>query len=83
MKKIVVISLLVIITILFCGPIKRGLLSALILVDSVRPPEKALMATLTPDPALKQVRVTSRGRTLRADTPSTIECPAATRWLRK
>ncbi|HAK59914.1 MAG TPA: hypothetical protein DCO77_05960 [Nitrospiraceae bacterium] len=67
MKKIVVISLLVIITILFCGPIKRGILSILILADSVRPPEKALMATFTPDPSLKRVSVTSRGRKLRAD----------------
>src|SRR3990172_1821540 len=67
MKKIVFLSIAVIIGILFAAEIKRGFLSLLILTDSVRPPEKALMGKLIPAPALKQVSVPSRGKRLKAD----------------
>ena len=67
MKKIIFVSLLVIIGILFAGQIKRGFLSALILVDTVRPPEKALMWRFIPPPAVKTVSIPSRGRDLKAD----------------
>ena len=67
MKKIVVISLLIIIVLLFFGQIKRGALSLLILADSVRPPEKAMMGKILPDPKVTTVRVSSRGKRVQAD----------------
>lgn len=67
MKKIIFLSLLVIISILFFAQIKRGFLSLLILVDSVRPPEKALMGKLISGPMVKKVTIPSRGRTISAD----------------
>lgn len=67
MKKIIVLSILVIIGILFAAEIKRGFLSFLILVDSVRPPEKALMGKVVPAPSRRPVGVPSRGKRLKAD----------------
>lgn len=67
MKKIIALSILVILGILFAGPIKRGFLSLLILADTVRPPEKAIMGTLIPGPAVREVTIASQGRTLKAD----------------
>lgn len=67
MKKIIFLSIAVIIGILFAAEIKRGFLGLLILTDSVRPPEKALMGKLIPAPVVKQVSVPSRGKRLKAD----------------
>ena len=67
MKKIIFLSLLIIASILFTTQIKRGFLSLLILVDSVRPPEKAFMGRLYDGPLLKKVTVPSKGRSLSAD----------------
>ncbi|MCK9418454.1 MAG: hypothetical protein M0R70_03630 [Nitrospirae bacterium] len=67
MKKIIFLSVLVIIGILFFTQIKRGCLSLLILVDSVRPPEKALMGKLIDGPAKTKVTIPSRGRIIHAD----------------
>lgn len=67
MKKIIFLSLLVIVYILFTTQIKRGFLSLLILADSVRPPEKALMGKLISGPIVKKVAIPSRGIALSAD----------------
>jgi dienelactone hydrolase len=67
MKKIIFLSLLVIIGIMFSTQIKRGCLSLLILIDSVRPPEKALMGKLMDGPTKTKVTVTGRGRIVHAD----------------
>ncbi len=67
MKKIIILSLLVIAGILFAAEIKRGFLSLLILADSTRPPEKALMGKAVPAPSVKPVSVPSRGKRLKAD----------------
>jgi dienelactone hydrolase len=67
MKKIVLLSLLVIIGILFSAQIRRGCLSLLILIDSVRPPEKAVMGKLIDGPMRTKVAVPSRGRIIHAD----------------
>ncbi len=67
MKKIIVLSLLVIISILFTAQIKRVFVSILILADSVRPPEKAVMGKLIDGPSVKKVSIPSRGRSLHAD----------------
>ncbi len=67
MKKIVFLSALVIICFLFSAQIKRGCLSLLILIDSVRPPEKALMGKLIDGPTKTKVAVPSRGRIIQAD----------------
>lgn len=67
MKKIVFLSLLVIVCILFTVQIKRGFLSALILADIVRSPEKALMGKLIAGPTIKKVSIASSGRVVSAD----------------
>jgi dienelactone hydrolase len=67
MKKIIFLSLLIIVSILFTTQIKRGFLTLLILVDSVRPPEKAFMGKLYDGPLVKKVTVPSKGRSLSAD----------------
>lgn len=67
MKKIVFLSVLVIVGILFAAQIKRGALSILILIDSVRPAEKAVMGRFIDGPTVTQVTVPGRGRPLRAD----------------
>lgn len=67
MKKIILLSVLVIIGILFPAQIKRGYLSLLILIDAMRPPEKALMGKLIEGPAKSKVTVKSRGRIIHAD----------------
>lgn len=67
MKKIILLSVLVILGILFPAQIKRGGLSLLILIDSVRSPEKALMGRLIEGPTQTKVMVQGRGRTVRAD----------------
>jgi len=59
--------MLVIISILFSAQIKRGLVSLLILSDSVRPPEKAVMGKFIDGPSVKKVSIPSRGRSLHAD----------------
>jgi len=73
MKKIIFLSILVIVGVLFAGQIRRGLLSLLILIDSTRPPEKAVMGRFVSPPIVKTISVPSRGKTLRADlyTPRT------------
>lgn len=72
-KKIVLLSIFVIVGVLFAGQIKRGFLSLLILIDSTRPPEKAVMGRFVSLPIVKTISVPSRGKTLRADlyTPRT------------
>ena len=67
MKKIIFLSVLVIISVLFTAELKRGGLSLLILVDSVRAPEKAVMGKLIKGPTVTTVTIPARGRTLRAD----------------
>ncbi len=67
MKKIILLSLLVIAVILFSVQIKRGFLSILILADSVRPPEKALMGKFIAGPVVEKVTVPGRGGTIAAD----------------
>jgi dienelactone hydrolase len=67
MKKIVFLSLLVIVCILFTVQIKRGFFSALILVDIVRPPEKALMGKFIKGPTVKKVSIANGGRVISAD----------------
>ncbi|HLE41253.1 MAG TPA: hypothetical protein VI956_07095 [Nitrospirota bacterium] len=67
MKKIVFLSILVIVGVLFAGQIKRGFLSLLILIDSTRPPEKAVMGRFLSPPMVKTISVPGRGKTLRAD----------------
>jgi hypothetical protein len=67
MKKIIFLSALVIIGILFPAQIKRGCLGLLILIDSVRSPEKALMGKLIDGPTKTRVTVPGRGRVIHAD----------------
>jgi len=67
MKKIIFLSLLIIVSILFSVQIKRGFLSLLILSDSVRSPEHALMGKLISGPIVKKVTITHKGRAVSAD----------------
>ena len=67
MKKIIFLSILVITGILFGGQIKRAFLSLLILTDSVRPPQKAIMGKIIPGPAVKAMAIPVNGKTLKAD----------------
>ncbi len=67
MKKIILLSLVVIIGILFTAQVKRAFISTLLLVDTVRPPEKSLMGKLIDGPVITTVTVTSRGRAIQAD----------------
>ena len=67
MKKIILLSLIVIVGILFTVQIKRALVSTLLLVDTVRPPEKSLMGKLIDGPVVTTVTVSSRGREIQAD----------------
>jgi len=67
MKKIIFLSALVIIGILFPVQIKRGCLSLLILIDSVRSPDKAVMGKLIDGPTKTKVTVPGRGRVIHAD----------------
>lgn len=67
MKKIIFLSIVVILAILFGAEIKRGFLTILIMTDALRPPEKAVMGKLIPSPVVKAVTVFSKGRGVRAD----------------
>jgi dienelactone hydrolase len=67
MKKIIILSLLVIIALLFATEIRRGFLAGLLLVDAVRPPEQAVMEKIFPAPAVEKLYVSSRGRRISAD----------------
>lgn len=67
MKKIIALSILVIIIILFTSEIRRGFLGILMLIDIVRPPEKAVMGKLISGPRIKPVVIQSKGRMIRAD----------------
>jgi dienelactone hydrolase len=67
MKKIILLSLVVIIGILFTAQIKRAFVSMLLLVDSVRPPEKSIMGKLIDGPNVTTVTVPGGGRAVRAD----------------
>lgn len=67
MKKLIIISLLVITGILFAVQIKRGFLSILILVDSIRPPEKTLMGRFFGNPLVSKVLIPKRNSTISAD----------------
>ncbi len=67
MKKIIILSLLVIAAILFAAEIRRGFLAGLILVDAVRSPDQAVMEKFFPSPAVEKLSVSSRGRRISAD----------------
>jgi len=67
MKKVLFLSLVVIIGFLFSAQIKRGCLSLLILIDTVRPPQEAVMGKLIDGPMKTKVAVQSRGRSIHAD----------------
>src|SRR5574337_737266 len=67
MKKIVFLSVLVIIGILFTAQIKRGALSILILIDCVRPAEQSMMGKFISGPTVAKVTVPGKERTLHAD----------------
>jgi dienelactone hydrolase len=67
MKKALFLSLLILIGFLYSAQIRRGCLSLLILIDSVRPPEKAVMGKLIDGPMRTKVTVPSRGRAIHAD----------------
>lgn len=67
MKKIIFLSIAVILAILFGAEIKRGFLSILIMTDVLMPPENAVMGKLLPSPKVKAVTVFSRRRDIRAD----------------
>ena len=67
MKKVLLLSVLIIVGVLFTTEIKRGGMSLLILVDSVRAPEKAVMGRLFDGPVKQAVFIPAIGRTLRAD----------------
>ena len=67
MKKIILLSLVVIIGILFTAQIKRTFVGVLLLVDSVRPPEQSIMGKLIDGPKVTTVTVPGRNRTVRAD----------------
>jgi dienelactone hydrolase len=67
MKKVFFLAVLVIIGVLFFAQIKRGGLSLLILIDSARPPDKAVMGKLIDGPAKTKVTIQSRGRIIHAD----------------
>lgn len=67
MKKIVILSLLVIIAILFAAQIRRGVLAGLIVLDAVREPEQAVLGRLIAAPAKEEVFVPSRGTRVAAD----------------
>lgn len=67
MKKIIFISIAIILAILFGAEIKRGFLSILIMTDALRPPEKAIMGRFISGPVVKAVDIFSSGKTIRAD----------------
>ncbi len=67
MKKIILLVALVVIGFRYPTEIKRGCLSLLILIDSIRPPEKALMGELIDGPTRINVAVPGAGRTIHAD----------------
>lgn len=67
MKKIIALSILAIIIMLFGSEIRRGALAVLMLIDVVRPPEKAVMGRLIFGPSVKRVVIQSRGRMIKAD----------------
>ena len=67
MKKIILLSLVIIICIFFTVQIKRAFVSALLLTDMVRPQEKSLMSKLIDGPIVTAVTVPGRGRAIRAD----------------
>ena len=67
MKKMVLLSLLIIIVILITVQSKRGFLGLLILADSVRPTEKSYMGKLSDGQIVKRVTIPGRARGIPAD----------------
>ena len=67
MKKIILLSLVIIVVIFFTAQIKRAFISALLLTDTVRPPEKTLMGKLIDGPIVTAVTVPAKGGAVRAD----------------
>lgn len=67
MKKIIFLSLLIIACLLFFAQLRRGFLTFLILTDTVRPPEKALMGRFIDGPSVRQVAIRETGRSISAD----------------
>lgn len=66
MKKIILLSILVIIAILFGHQIKRSALSALVLADVLRP-SRPLMQKFIKGPAVRTVAIQGRRGSIRAD----------------
>ena len=60
MKKVFLLSLLIIIGILFTSQIKRACLSLVILIDVLRSPEKELMGRFVGDPTVTRVAIPVR-----------------------
>jgi hypothetical protein len=67
MKKIVLLSLVVIGCILFSDQLKRGFFSLLILADIAQPPGNTIMGKLFDGPLVKQVAIPGKGRVIIAD----------------
>jgi len=67
MKKFIFLSALVIIGMLYTAQIKRACLSLLILIDTVRPPDKAVMGKFIDGPTKSKVTVRGKGRVIHAD----------------
>lgn len=67
MKKILMLSVLAIVAILFTAQLKRGFVSLLILMDSVRPAGKSVMGKLIEGPTVDKVAVPSGNRLIQAD----------------
>jgi hypothetical protein len=67
MKKVLFLSLLIIIGILFTSQIKRACLSLVILIDVVRSPEKTVLGRFVGGPAVTKVTVPGKDRVIHAD----------------
>jgi len=67
MKKILLLSALIIAGILFTSQIKRACLSLVILIDVIRAPEQAVLGRLVGGPTVTKVKVPGRDRVILAD----------------
>ncbi|HEY6011595.1 MAG TPA: hypothetical protein VIX18_09000 [Nitrospirota bacterium] len=67
MKKMIFLTILVIIGILYASPLRRGAMALLILIDNVRPPEKAVMGKIISDPERMPVTIPTGKKVIHAD----------------
>lgn len=67
MRKIVVLSALIIFGLLFAGEIRNGFYSLLLVIESTRLPEKTLMGKIFSAPIVKAVSIRSGKKKLQAD----------------